>query len=297
MAWAIEPRPLNFADGQPFANSKYFECGDYNIHYRVDEPKCAEIGKIFMVHGFGCNTAFFDELVEQYTAMGYYVVRADLPDFGYSTREEKGIVFIPETTLMHKLIEHISAPEDKWVLLGHSMGGSVVLQMATEDESRLKGVILNAPLLMANVPGFVGNLMKGKLIGNVMNVALKYLAGHDALGPIIMYLMTFALKYSKGIDPERVLGPFKIQKTGTGLAFMTAKTSKPSKEAIHNIKTPIQLVWGGIDIFVLPTARKSLEKALPESAQVKMLVLGNHCLINNFDKKVAKWGHEFMQAL
>lgn len=83
----IVPAELDQRDGHPFENSKYFTYGDYKIHYRVDEAHGKEKGKMFMIHGFGCATTFYDELCDEYVRRGMRCVRVDLPDFGFSTRE------------------------------------------------------------------------------------------------------------------------------------------------------------------------------------------------------------------
>ena len=58
---------LTYQDGAPYANSHYFADGEYQIHYRIDPARGKEKAKMFMIHGFGCDTTFFDELVERYT--------------------------------------------------------------------------------------------------------------------------------------------------------------------------------------------------------------------------------------
>ncbi|MBP5273194.1 MAG: alpha/beta hydrolase [Clostridia bacterium] len=163
---------LTFADGQPFANSRYFASGDYHLHYRVDPAKGTEKAKMFMVHGFGCNTTFFDELVELYTAAGIRCVRADLPDFGFSTREWKGMKFVPQVQLLFELMDALDTDKSGWILLGHSMGGSVALELANEDDSRFNAIILNAPLLMFNVPPWLSKLIMIKPLRVVMDKAL-----------------------------------------------------------------------------------------------------------------------------
>ena len=98
---------LKFQPGEPFANSLYYKHGDYDLHYRIDPAVGTEKAKMFMIHGFGCDTTFFDELVERYTKAGIKCVRADLPDFGYSTRETKGINFVPQIPMLYELMDQL----------------------------------------------------------------------------------------------------------------------------------------------------------------------------------------------
>ena len=89
---------------KPFENSQYWVCGDYAIHYRVDKAAGKEKGKVFVLHGFWMNTMFYDELVEKLNAEGYTVYRADMPSFGWSTRETKGIDYVPTKDVIAKMI-------------------------------------------------------------------------------------------------------------------------------------------------------------------------------------------------
>ena len=63
------------------------------------------------------------------TADGYECVAADLPDFGYSTREAPGIQVIEREELIISLMNEL-APDEEWILAGHSMGGGVAVNIA-----------------------------------------------------------------------------------------------------------------------------------------------------------------------
>ena len=72
---------------KPYDNSQYFEYGDYDIHYRVVPAKGECKGRIMMLHGFMCSTFAWRNMAEKMSEKGYECVLADLPNFGYSTRE------------------------------------------------------------------------------------------------------------------------------------------------------------------------------------------------------------------
>ena len=112
----------------PFEDSKFFEYGDYSIHYRVFEAEDEE-GQIFMIHGFALSSYCWTELAVRLQAEGYTCVLADLPDFGYSTRDTAGMEKLPREEIMHALMESLS--DEPWYVAGHSMGGGIALNMAT----------------------------------------------------------------------------------------------------------------------------------------------------------------------
>ncbi|MBO4382460.1 MAG: alpha/beta hydrolase [Clostridia bacterium] len=287
---------LTFETGKPFANSEYFEYGDYHLHYRIDPAKGAEKAKMFMLHGFGCDTTFFDELVERYTKAGIKCVRVDLPDFGYSTRETKGIKFVPQIEMVYALMDKLDTDKSGWILVGHSMGGSVALQMANTDASRFNAVILNAPLLMFNVPGWLGKFIMIKPMRVIMDKALALVAPYEKLFNIIELTMTMDPIYSfKKYDAKKFQGPFLVADAGTGLCYMTSKTRLPDLSKLKDIKAPVQLVTGNADLFVFPTKAKALRNALPAGYDDHVIKLGGHCFLQNRSKETAELALKFLK--
>ena len=162
---------------------------------------------MFMIHGFGCDTTFFDELVERYTKAGIKCVRVDLPDFGYSTREDKNIHFVPQIQMLYALMDELDPDKTGWILVGHSMGGSVALQMANEDFSRFNAIILNAPLLMFNVPPWLSKFIMVKPMRVFMDKALVLFAPYDWLFKVIEFTMTMDPIYSLKYDAKKFKTP------------------------------------------------------------------------------------------
>ena len=48
---------------KPYEDSRYFEYGDYDIHYRVIPAKGQQKGRIMMLHGFLCSTYAWRNMV------------------------------------------------------------------------------------------------------------------------------------------------------------------------------------------------------------------------------------------
>jgi len=280
--------------GVPFKNSHYFKQGDYKIHYRVDEAHGKEKAKMFLIHGFGCDTEFFDEVVKLYTKKGIKCVRVDLPDFGFSTRELKGIKYVPQVDLLLALMKKLDKDKSGWILVGHSMGGSVSLELAMKDSSMLNAIILNAPLLMFNVPGWMGKLIMLKPMRNLMDKALQLVVNWNWFFKLMECMMTFNPVYTMKFDTQKFSAPFSVDDTGAGLCYMTSKTHCPDIKQL-DLKIPVQLVTGRLDLFVFPTKAKALSNALPESADRHKL-LGGHCFLQDRAKATAKLALTFLKS-
>lgn len=296
----VQPVEMKWDDGQPFDNSKYFVYGDYHIHYRIDMPKTKKVkGKMFMIHGFGCSTTFYDELVGEYTAKGMKCVRVDLPDFGYSTRESNDIAYIPRLEMLMALMDELDAAEknpDKWIVVGHSMGGSVTLELADISTSKMKAIMLYAPMFMYNIPPVMGKLFMANWMAAMMNTALKYVLGYDSLIRVVIAMATSSISYTKNFEIWKAADPFKLKETGRGLCHMSAHTTHPDYEDMCKIDVPVLYVWGGLDLFVPITKVKKLSQSLPEGlTEVQKILPAGHCIVQTHAKKCAKYGIKFLK--
>ena len=115
----------------PYEDSLFYTQGDYEIHYRIVEHKGEFRGRIMMLHGFMCSTYAWRNMAANLSEAGYDCVMADLPNFGYSTRETENTRVIDREELIAGLMKSI-APAEEWILAGHSMGGGVAANIAEE---------------------------------------------------------------------------------------------------------------------------------------------------------------------
>ena len=284
--------------GWPYQNSEYLAYEEYKIHYRIDLPKGKEKGKMFMIHGFGCDTTFYDELAADYTAKGMRCVRVDLPDFGYSTREVKGIKYVNRVDMLVALMDYLDSKEtnpDKWIVVGHSMGGSVTLDIADLDLPKVKAYMLYAPMFMFNVPPIMSKMFQMKWMGAMMDTALKYVMPYDALVKVVLLIATMSPRYIAHYDVSLAANPLKLKDTGKGLCYMSSKASHPDYADMKKIKAPVLLVWGGLDLFVPKSKVKKLTESLPDSTEVYTVPLAGHCVVQNFHKKCCNYGIGFLK--
>ena len=291
---SITPIQLTFKDGHPFANSQYFEYGDYHLHYRIDPAKDKEKAKLFMIHGFLCDTTFYDELVEEYTAAGLKCVRVDLPDFGFSTRETKRIKYVPQIEILFALMDELDTDGTGWIVVGHSMGGSITLEMADQDAGRFRAIILNAPFLMQNTPGIMGPFLKSRPVTKAMDTVFKFASQYDILWKLLCFVTTFNVGYSLKFDPGKFATPFTVEQAGDGICYMTAKNRTPALKELPKRIIPTQLVTGQLDIFFFPNKARRLRNSLPEGYEWHVMKRGGHCFLQDKAKKTAKLGLAFL---
>ncbi len=264
------------AEMKPFENSQYWVCGDYAMHYRIDKAAGKEKGKFFLLHGFWMNTMFYDELVEKLNAEGYTVYRADMPSFGYSTRETKGIDYVKPADVIAKMIADLDDGKG-FILYGHSMGGSVAMEVALLAPKHVKALILNAPMFMRNSNDKQAERFLEPRMVSLLTTEAKLIQKLNKAIKLFVYVMTWDKDYAKSFDAKRFTAPFADPDAGESLGFFTGHVKKPDVKTLKNIKAPVQYVAAGRDLFVNKGAAKKIRKALPKGTDCRVIKGAGHC--------------------
>lgn len=279
-------------DVLPYADSAFFEYGEYTLHYRVKaaaEPK----GQIMMLHGFAESTYSWQNLSAILVENGYTCVLVDLPDFGYSSRETKDTHRLPREEIIHALMAALS--DEPWYLAGHSMGGYIALSVAQTYPESVKNLLLYGTSGNDGVPertsGVTGNDFLASVMGPVME-----LFGRNPL--LVRLLLAFAIQdldYVMHYDVEAIIAPFRIKGTGAGAIYNFSMLNNTDYEAVAN-GNPILFMNGDKDKVIADSARVNLRAALPEGSVDYVVKGGGHMFIENMAEEAARVTLDFLSA-
>ncbi len=285
-----------FASGEdpqsPYANSEYFDCGDYRLHYRTltaDAPK----GQIMMLHGFAESTYCWENLAAILTENGYTCVLVDLPDFGYSSREDKNTNRQPREALIHALMTALS--DEPWYLAGHSMGGYVALSVAQTYPESVKNLLLYGTSGNDGVPERTAWLTGSDLAATAMGPMME-LMGRCRL--LVRLLLLFALQdpaYTAKYDVDAIIAPFRIRGTGTGAIYNFSMLGNTDYDAVSKMP-PILFMNGSRDLVIADAARTNLRAALPAGSVDHVVEGGGHMFIENRADEAAAVTLDFLAA-
>lgn len=254
----------SFAAGEadkPFANSEFYEIGDYSIHYRqfpVDNAK----GQIFMIHGFGLSTYTFEFIIPELNAMGYSCVAADVPSFGYSTREDFSTnQIISREELMYSLMTSLN--DESWILAGHSMGGGIALNMATlyKDSDKIDSLVLFCPAAMNGIPAFAKDMMKSTLVATACEVFFRIGTRFTFPFKMLLDMSVVDEEFCKDYDLSKISDPLKLKGTGRSIAISSASAMETDFSAVAKLEIPSLLFTAEKDMVVtdMTDIRTSLE--------------------------------------
>lgn len=135
--WASAQRP-----------GKVLTVDGVNLHYV--EAGSAANPAIVMVHGFGGHTFSFRHQIAHFSK-DHYAVAIDLKGFGYSDRQPEGDYSLTEQArLVLRAMDALKI--EKATLIGHSMGGEVVMRVAASAPERVERLVLAASVSGQRVP-------------------------------------------------------------------------------------------------------------------------------------------------
>jgi len=239
---------------KPFENSYFINIEGLELHYRIWSPITNDIkGKIVLIHGLGGSTFSFRNNVEFLSSQGYYVVAVDLPAFGYSTRV-RGINHSQSNRA--KLIWHLldgldqelkeELYDNKWTILGHSMGASTAIEMANQNETAVRTLIFVAGAVTTNRES--PTIFKIPPINRWARVILSNFLINEKR--ISSFLESAYGKKPSSEDVQGYLQPLLTNGTGNSLVDFVLTSRNTTISELNVLNLNIILIWGELDSWV-----------------------------------------------
>ncbi len=266
---------------KPYDDSRYFEYGDYDIHYRVIPAKGQQKGRIMMLHGFLCSTYAWRNMAPILADAGYECVLADLPNFGFSTRESDDMKIVDREILVAELMKSIASMKE-WIIAGHSMGGGVAVNVAIENP--VKALLLYSPAPQSEFPAAMEGLMTSGLMKGVMNVFFEYGTKADVLVKLIIYAATMDWDFAKSYDVSGVTDAVQYDGFGGGLCEMMFNVKATDLANASKVKCPVFLCQASKDIIINDTMKQQMAEAFPDATTYLVEGGGHQCIENRADE-------------
>jgi len=123
-----------------------------NISVHVFIPEEA-IKTIFLIHGYLLHSIIYKELLKLILENKYALVAMDLPGHGLSSGKEGSISDFNEYTRVLKACIDFLKPvvPPLYGIIGHSTGGSIIIDYLLYNKSPFKKYILSAPLIHSDI--------------------------------------------------------------------------------------------------------------------------------------------------
>ena len=270
----------------------YYEQGEYSIQYTVVPAEGEYQGRILFIHGFLYSGTTWNGVAERMSAEGYDCYLVDLPNFGYSTRENKDTQLIAREELMVGLMETV-APLDEWIVAGHSMGGGVSLNIAC-DHPELQALMLYCPSEnYMNGNSMMTSLATSDVMGKMMDSIFGAFLSNDLIVKMAVFMTTGDWNYAMGYNARLLADPLMIKGTGTGMLYSSVVSRNTDLDAISKIEIPTLLVWAEGDSVISADIKANLSGALANAETVT--VEGSHIVIETHPDEISAVTLEFLE--
>ncbi len=221
-----------------------------DLFYEDHGPK--EGIPLVLIHGWTANMHRWDEQIKYFT--NRRVIRLDLRGHGESEKR----VFSDIKTLsedLNALFNHLNI--EKAIIMGHSMGGMVVIQFTLDYPEKVERLIILGSLGKFNYS--FGRKMLG-LIAKLLpyNAFLKTNINRG-------FSKSFKEKNPEIIE-EAIKTSDKTPKTVVKTAFSKAMGTWDVIDKLGTIQVPTLIIVGSEDIQFPPSASRTLNEKIPNSS-------------------------------
>lgn len=254
---------------------------------------------VVLVHGLGSCHEIWDEMLPQLQP-GHELLAVDLPGFGQSPP-------LPEPSL-EGLADAIESEMDAagWKrahLVGHSMGGWMVLELASRGRA-LRTVAITPVGGSADDELKVGRRnvtadRKGALFADKLPDAV--LRAIFATGPVRKLAVRQQMTRGQDASPDRLFRATRTMAAARSFDEMNAAINggggliESNAERFGRIDTPVLIVTGAEDRIVLPAGGPRLRDAIPGAELLELPGVG-HAPVLDRPEEIGRIAAEFLRG-
>jgi acylglycerol lipase len=141
------------ASGTQHAEDRFPSFDGLKLSEQIWRPTGEPIGILAIVHGLADHGGRYSGFAEQLAGIGFMVYAIDLRGHGLSEGKHQFVSSFEEHYRdLEVFLQRIRAahPSKPLFLMGHSMGGLIVVRYVLSRKPKLSGVILSGPALLAD---------------------------------------------------------------------------------------------------------------------------------------------------
>lgn len=237
-------------------------------------PSAEAMAVVVVTHGHGEYATKYTHVAEAFTAAGYALLAYDLRGHGRSGGPRGHVPrYAAYVSDLHRVMEGAAGqfPGKPLFVLGHSLGGQIVLAYLVERQPRLRGAILSAPWLrlMFQPPAW-----KVSLARTLANLAPSF-AQETGLGEAVKMTHDEALIASYP-DPALAHGWMSAR-----LGMEAVARGEALFVRAPEVRTPVLILHGGEDgVFAAATSEAFFHEVAAEDKTLHIYPGLYHELLN-----------------
>lgn len=218
---------------------------------------------LVLVHGVGTNRSIWSA-VRPALARERRVIAVDLPGFGSSPPAGDGFDIATVAGALAAGLREAGV-EEPFDLLGHSLGGAVAVNLATQYPQRVRRLVLSAPAGLSPRPRALAGLLG---LGAAGLVKARRELGLPLIGirRARRLLLAGAVHDGGELAPSEAAGMLQASRGAMRIrAGVTAAVEADLSGQLAELRTPLGLLWGERDGMVPPRMAEAILSLCPEA--------------------------------
>ena len=235
---------------------------------------------VILLHGIASDATVWDETITKINTKKYQVVAIDLLGFGSSPKPSNNSYSLEEQA--RQVVYTIKKNKFKQpvIIVGHSLGGLVALEIASHKLLKISQLFLCSPPIY--LPGDYGAISSeykktDRAKSNAYFALYETIANKPKVS--LNTAKRIANKFSGFTLTSETWLPFKR-------SLLNAINSQNSLNQLRNIKTKTAIIYGNLDLFVVPKYYKDCART-NKNIKVESFT-GSHSINTKYSKLIAK---------
>ncbi len=264
-----------------------------DLHY-VDEGTGQPL---VLVHGWGFDLTCWRPMIDR-LATRYRVIAVDVRGHGRSQPADSAYTLKDLALDLSELLTQLNLPEPP-VLIGHSLGGSIVQQFAAEHPNAARAIIIMDSDLNASVAKRLIMSSTNRIFAWVMRLAAVILGPKRSLRlyPPLLNIATYSGGWRKA-HPELLKDAadrFLDNRVKDLVWSLVAWASRPDlTENLAAVSCPALLIRGSKDLMITDASMQALSRAFPRS-QLLVVEDSGHAILSEQPDIVVGMIDSFLQ--
>jgi len=252
---------------------------------------------VLLVHGLAASLHDWDTLLPELAAHKYAAFALDLLGHGESAKPRQLDHYTSDSVFAHmrSWIDSLDLKQPA-ILVGHSLGGYLVMQYALKFPERVRAMILGNPFYTQNqLPATLRFFLRRSLLNTNLIERTPYWLFRLMIDVTSLQFGGSNEKFHVLPENVRIQTALDYKRAAPGI-YNIPRTLHDLTPDLPRIKQPTLVIWGGRDQTINPGTFPYLVEHLPNARSEIMPICGHvphQCHAQQFNQKV----FEFLKAL
>lgn len=240
-----------------------------NINY-IEE---GEGPLIIMLHGWGSNCDLFSGVIG-FAKKAYHVVAMDMPGFGKSDEPAEPMDVDDYVNFVLAFIKELFPEEDKIIFLGHSMGGRVIIKLASGiHDGRIKTSFSIPKIILTDSAGVMPVRTEAQKKRTKRYHFYKNILTKTGISKVFPGTLD-KLQKKFGSADYAAASPVMRQS-------LVKVVNEDLVPYMPSVTMPALLIWGDKDTATPLSDGKKMEELMPEAGLAVIEGAGHYSFIDN----------------